>query len=76
MLQRDAENTRSDAILWYNVGIFGDDGYAYPNPSNDFGSLNPNILEFTIMAGTELAHKAFDNREDNYRAAYGLMGME
>jgi len=42
--------TNTDAIIWYNVGIFGDAGYAVPNWSNDIGSLNPQILDWTDSA--------------------------
>lgn len=48
---RAVDNTRTDAVLWYNVGIFGDLGYAVPNPSNDIGSLNPNIIDVTNLIG-------------------------
>jgi hypothetical protein len=44
----------SDAVLWYNVGQFGDLGYAVPNPSDDVGSLNPTILEMNRVVGTNL----------------------
>ena len=47
-------NITSDAILWYNVGVYGEIGYAVPNPSNDIGSLNPNILDFTDSIGKAL----------------------
>lgn len=47
-------NITTDAILWYNVGIYGELGYGIPNPSNDIGSLNPNILEFTDIVGRNL----------------------
>lgn len=46
--------SNSDAVLWYNVGQFGDLGYAVPNPSNDVGSLNPTILELTRVVGVNL----------------------
>lgn len=45
------ENTKTDAILWYNVGLYGELGYAVPNPSDDIGSLNPNILDITNLIG-------------------------
>ncbi len=48
--------TNSDAILWYNVGIFGEAGYAVPNWSNDVGSLNPQILDWTDLVGRNLFH--------------------
>jgi hypothetical protein len=44
----------TDAILWYNVGEFGEAGYAVPNWSNDVGSLNPHILQFVSLAGANL----------------------
>ena len=46
--------TNTDAIIWYNVGIFGDAGYAVPNWSNDIGSLNPQILDWTDLVGRNL----------------------
>lgn len=49
-----AANTTTDSILWYNVGVYGEMGYAIPNPSNDIGSLNPNILDFTDLMGKSL----------------------
>lgn len=48
--------TNSDAVLWYNVGQFGQLGYGVPNPSNDFGSLNPSIIDFVNLAGRNLFH--------------------
>jgi len=44
----------SDAVLWYNVGQFGELGYAVPNPSDDIGSLNPTILEMNRVIGANL----------------------
>jgi hypothetical protein len=46
--------TNTDAIIWYNVGVFGDAGYAVPNWSNDVGSLNPQILDWTDLVGRNL----------------------
>jgi hypothetical protein len=48
--------TNSDAILWYNVGVFGEAGYAVPNWSNDVGSLNPTILDWVQLVGRNLFH--------------------
>lgn len=48
--------TNSDAILHYNVGLFGEAGYAVPNWSNDVGSLNPTILDWTQLVGRNLFH--------------------
>ncbi|WP_425396714.1 hypothetical protein [Aeoliella sp.] len=48
--------TNSDAILHYNVGIFGEAGYAVPNWSNDIGSLNPTIVDWTQLVGRNLFH--------------------
>lgn len=48
--------TNSDAVLWYNVGVFGDAGYAVPNWSNDVGSLNPQILDWVDLVGRNLFH--------------------
>ncbi|MEM8865626.1 MAG: hypothetical protein AAGF31_08810 [Planctomycetota bacterium] len=46
--------TNTDAVLWYNVGIFGEAGYAVPNWSNDLGSLNPQILDLVDLMGRNL----------------------
>lgn len=48
--------TNSDAILHYNVGVFGDAGYAVPNWSNDVGSLNPTIIDWVQLVGRNLFH--------------------
>jgi hypothetical protein len=48
--------TNTDAVLWYNVGEFGKAGYAVPNWSNDVGSLNPQILDWTYLVGRNLFH--------------------
>lgn len=48
--------TNNDAILWYDVGIFGKAGYAVPNWSNDVGSLNPQILDLVDNTGRNLFH--------------------
>jgi hypothetical protein len=44
----------TDAVLWYNVGEFGQIGYGVPNPSDDPGSLNPRILGIVDMVGRNL----------------------
>lgn len=46
--------TNTDAVLWYNVGNFGKAGYAVPNWSNDFGTLNPNIASLVNLVGSNL----------------------
>jgi len=46
--------TNTDAVLWYNVGIFGQIGYGVPNPSDDVGSLNPNIIDLVNVIGRNL----------------------
>lgn len=46
----------TDAVLWYNVGQFGQLGYAVPNPSNDVGSLNPALLDVVSLVGRNLFH--------------------
>jgi hypothetical protein len=48
--------TNTDAVLWYNVGIFGEAGYAVPNWSDDVGSLNPQILDWVDLVGRNLFH--------------------
>lgn len=44
----------TDAVLWYNVGQFGQLGYAVPNFSDDVGSLNSTIVELTRVIGVNL----------------------
>lgn len=46
--------TNTDAVLWYNVGIFGEIGYGVPNPSDDVGSLNPQIIDLVNVIGRNL----------------------
>ena len=46
----------TDAVLWYNVGQFGQLGYGVPNPSDDPGSLNPAIIDFVNLTGRNLFH--------------------
>lgn len=48
------DNIKTDAALWYNVGVYGQLGYAVPNPSNDIGTLNPNIADITNLIGRNL----------------------
>lgn len=48
--------TNTDAVLWYNVGVFGEAGYAVPNWSNDVGSLNPQVLDWVELVGRNLFH--------------------
>jgi len=46
---------QTDAVLWYNVGVFGDEGYGVPNCSDDPGSLNPTILDLVALTGRNLS---------------------
>ncbi|KKN49373.1 hypothetical protein LCGC14_0643490 [marine sediment metagenome] len=46
----------TDAVLWYNIGEFGQLGYGVPNPSDDPGSLNPGIIDLVSLAGRNLFH--------------------
>jgi len=46
----------TDAVLWYNVGQFGQLGYGVPNPSDDPGSLNPAIIDLVNLVGRNLFH--------------------
>lgn len=46
--------TNTDAALWYNVGEFGQAGYAVPNWSNDIGTLNPQIYDLVNIVGQNL----------------------
>lgn len=41
----------SDSMRWYNVGKFGEAGYACPAWGNDVATLNPNIAELTDLIG-------------------------
>jgi hypothetical protein len=44
----------SDTVRWYNVGRFGEAGYAVPAWGNDVATLNPNIAELTDLIGQNL----------------------
>lgn len=44
----------SDTVRWYNVGKFGDAGYAVPAFGDDVSTLNPNISELTDLIGQNL----------------------
>ena len=44
----------SDTVRWYNVGKFGEAGYAVPAWGNDIATLNPNIAELTDLIGQNL----------------------
>ena len=44
----------SDTVRWYNVGKFGEAGYAVPACGNDVATLNPNIAELTDLIGQNL----------------------
>lgn len=46
--------TNTDAILHYDVGVFGEAGYAVPNWSDDVGSVNPGILDLVNLIGQNL----------------------
>lgn len=46
--------TNTDAVLWYNVGQFGQLGWGVPNWSDDVGSLNPTILKLVRTVGRNL----------------------
>ena len=45
---------RTDSALWYNVGLFGEAGYAVPNWSDDIASQNDTILDLTSTMGRNL----------------------
>lgn len=45
---------RTDSALWYNVGIFGEAGYAVPNWSDDIASQNDTVLYLTNTIGRNL----------------------
>jgi hypothetical protein len=44
----------TDAVLWYNVGLFGEIGYGFPNPSNKVGTLNHSIGDLVTLLGRNL----------------------
>ncbi|TWU67289.1 hypothetical protein V7x_28630 [Crateriforma conspicua] len=46
--------TNSDAVLHYDVGVWGELGYGVPNPSDDYGTLNATIHELVTGAGAQL----------------------
>lgn len=46
--------TTTDSILWYNVGVFGEAGFAVPNWSDDTGTLNNNIYDLCNLIGRNL----------------------
>ncbi len=46
----------TDAILHYKIGIWGELGYGFPNPSNDKGTINPVIWDLVDIAGQHLFH--------------------
>jgi len=45
---------RTDEILWYNVGVWGDKGYAVPNYGNDQATLNQTIHYLVDVMGRNL----------------------
>jgi len=47
---------RTDAVLFYDVGIFGEMGYGVPNWSDDIGTNNPAIFDYVDLAGQNLFH--------------------
>jgi hypothetical protein len=50
----EAKMVTSDTVRWYNVGKFGEAGYAVPAWGNDISTLNPNIAELTDLIGQNL----------------------
>lgn len=48
-------NTANDSILFYNVGDFGQWGYAVPNWSDDVATNNVTIRELVDLAGQNLS---------------------
>lgn len=46
---------RSDQALWYNLGVWGQLGYAVPNFGNDPTTLNSGIFKVTEMMGRNLS---------------------
>jgi hypothetical protein len=46
--------TNTDSILWYNVGQFGEQGYAVPNWSDDIETNNVTIRELVDLVGSNL----------------------
>ena len=50
-----AGNFGTDEILWYNVGEWGNMGYAVPNFGNDPTSLNATICKLVSLMGRNLS---------------------
>jgi hypothetical protein len=50
----EAKMVTSDTVRWYNVGRFGEAGYAVPAWGNDIATLNPNVSELTDLIGQNL----------------------
>lgn len=46
---------RSDRILWYNVGVWGELGYAAPNLGDNVTTLNSNVHYLVDVMGRNLA---------------------
>jgi len=44
----------TDSILWFDSGVWGEQGYACPNPSDDVATLNTGIAEIVAMLGKNL----------------------
>lgn len=49
-----AQNFITDEILWYNVGIWGQLGFAVPNFGSQTNSRNQTILQLTKIVGRNL----------------------
>ncbi len=54
----------TDAILWYNVGVFGEEGFAIPNPSDNVGTLNQTIWDLVDGVGRALQLMLFSEDVD------------
>ena len=42
---------KHDAVLWYNVGLWGEKGFAVPNWGDDTHTLNQTVWNFTQVVG-------------------------
>jgi hypothetical protein len=61
-MSNDADIASTDAILWYNVGTFGEAGFAVPNPSDDPTTVNQTIADLVSIIGRNLL--AINQRDD------------
>lgn len=49
-----SESIRTDSILHFHEGVFGEEGYAVPNHGKRPGTLNSRIFKLTVLLGQNL----------------------